>query len=669
MKPIRLAILLTAWLFTYSASCQPIDDWQEALRQWMTAEDMEEGLSEEIMELMESWASTPINLNQTSREELEQLPFLTAQEVEGLVEYLDRYHPIRSLNELTMITVLDYDKRRLLEYFVSVGSEQPKRVWPRWKDVAQYGQHRLTATAKLPFYDRRGDQNGYLGYKYRHDVRYQFSYGNRIKLGLTAAQDAGEPFFASNNRWGYDHYSYFLQLRDMGRLEELNIGMYRVQMGMGLVMNTGFQLGKLAMLPTMGRSSRLLTAHSSRSAGSYLQGAAATVRMAKQWRLTAFASYRGIDATLNSDGTARTLLTDGYHRTPTEMAKKNNTHRTDLGGSIGWRRQTLHVNANIVYTRLNRPLMPSKQNALYRQYAAEGSDFTNVSLDYGYNNHRWAVSGETALNGHGALAAIHSLSYRLTDELSLMALHRYYDKQYTTLHGRAFSEGGHVQNEHGIYLGAGWQPSRRWLLQGYADYAHFSWPRYQVSAASDAFDALLSARYQHRHWTLDGRYRYHIRQHDSNDHRLLVNKTDHRLRLGIGYDGIRQLSARLQADGVQVGTIGGGKSWGVMLAGHTTWQWRWLKADGHIGWFHTDDYDSRIYQYERSVAYDFSFPTYYGHGLRYSLMIRADLGRHLLASAKLGVTNYFDRSTIGSGLQQVDQSSITDLLLQIKYKL
>ncbi|MCH5307854.1 MAG: helix-hairpin-helix domain-containing protein [Prevotella sp.] len=366
---LRKIILLIIWLFTTTTFAQT--DWYGALRQWLTAEDMEEAYGEETMELLEEMVGARINLNQTTREELEQLPFLSAQQVEGLVEYLDRYRPIHSLSELQMVTALDYETRRLLEYFVEVREEKPKSVWPKLDNVLKYGRHTFMATAKIPFYERRGDRNGYLGYRYRHDLRYQFNYNNRIKFGLTAAQDAGEPFFSGQNSQGYDHYSYYLQLRDMGILEELNIGMYRVQMGLGLVMNTGFRLGKLATLQSMGRSTRTLTAHSSRSDAGYLQGAATTLRLSKHWSITAFASLRYIDATLNEDGTARTLITSGYHRTPTEMSKKHNTQESDFGGSIGWRKGTLYVNANTVYTHFNRPLQPQTAT-LYRRYANGG---------------------------------------------------------------------------------------------------------------------------------------------------------------------------------------------------------------------------------------------------------------------------------------------------------
>ena len=651
-------------MLTLGSYGQTTTDWQEALRQWMTAEDVEDGYGEETMELLAEQAEAKINLNRTTREELEQLPFLTAQQVEGIVEYLYRYGPIRSTAELQMITALDYETRRLLLHFVYVGEGESKSPWPTLSDVARYGKQTLMATGKIPFYDRKGDRNGYLGYKYRHDVRYQFTYHDRIKFGLTGAQDAGEPFFSGRNKTGYDHYSYYFQLRKMGRLEELNIGMYRVQLGMGLVMNTSFGLGKLATLQSLGRSTHALTAHSSRSQADYFQGAAATVRLNDHWRVTAFASYRKTDGTLNDDSTLRTLLTDGYHRTPTEMGKKNNTKEVDAGISIGWRRGTLHVNGNMVYTHFDQRLVPLKTPE-YRHYAAEGNDFANMSVDYGFNNARIGVSGETAINRNGAIALIHTLNYRLTDDITLMALHRYYDKRYTALHARSFSEGGHVQNEHGIYAGATWKPSRSWTLQGYADYAHFSWPRYQVSTASDAFDMLLSGRHTHRQWTWEGRYRMHLRQRNNSEKNLVQNRPEHRLRLLALVDANEHLQLQTQADGV---CVRGEEKYtcGLMFSQRATWQNSHFKIDGNIGWFHTDDYDSRIYQYERSVLYDFSFPMYYGHGLRYSLMARVKTG-HLTATAKIGVTNYFDRSSIGTGLQMVSHSSMADMLLQVRW--
>ena len=650
--------------------------WEQLFRDWMSLEDVDYG--EDTFELLASLAENKLNLNQTTREELERLPFLSAAQIEELIAYRDRYKPMRSVNELLMIRSLDWNTRRLLACFVHCGiAEAPTSGLPSLSTLLHEGRNTLQATLKVPFYERKGDQNGYAGYRYRHDLRYQFNYRDRLKFGLTAAQDAGEPFFARNNSWGYDHYSYFFQLRRMGRLEELNLGMFRVQMGMGLVMNTGFHLGKLAMLQSQGRSNHVLTAHTSRSSYGYLRGAAATWRLTDHWRLTAFASYRPLDATLNDDGTARTIVTNGYHRTESELAKKNNTHLTDLGARLAWRASALgglaSLSVNVLYSHFDRPLVPyatastaSTASSLYRRYALSGSSFFHTSLDYAFTHYRWSFAGETAVNRDGALAAIHSLSYRLSSKWTLMLLHRYYDKRYTAFHAYAFSEGGTTQNEHGVYLGATWSPTRNTLLKAYADYAHFPWARYQTSLPGDAFDAMLYARTLfYDKVTVEARYRFHLRQRDNDQRTFLQNRYEHRARLRLSLP-LTSLSLSTQADAALVDNLIG-RSRGLMLSQQLAWHYRWLQLSGMVGWFHTDDYDSRLYQYEPSVRYDFSFPMYYGHGLRYALMARADLGRFLVA-AKIGTTNYFDRAVISSGLQQVSRSSMTDLLLQFLYR-
>ena len=418
----------------------------------------------------------------------------------------------------------------------------------------------------------------------------------------------------------------------------------------------------------MGRNSKLLTAHTSRSVVGYLQGAAATVSLSKQFKLTTFASYRPVDATLNENGTARTLVNNGYHRTPTEMDKKYNTHETDLGFSFGWRKGMLYINANGVYTHLDRRLSPEKENTLYRRYAAEGSDFSNFSLDYGYNNYRMSFAGETAINRNGAIAAIHSLSYVASEQIKLTAIHRYFDKSYTALHAYSFCEGGSVQNEHGVYLGINWQPARSWLIQGYADYAHFSWPRYRISAPSDAFDAMVTTKYSQQKWSLEGRYRLHLRQQDNSTKDRLINRTDHQVRLNWSYTVAPKLTLRTQANAVSKATEQGNQK-GIMLCEEAAWKGRRLQIDANFGWFNTDDYNSRIYYFEKSVLYDHTSTMYYGQGIHYTLMAKAELGKRLTLAAKMMVTNYFDRSFISSGLQQVDRSSMTDMLVQLRYAL
>ena len=652
--------MLLFMCFTCIVQAQSGHEWERYLNEVMTAEDASSVTWEDTYDLLCELEQHPMDINQATREQLEQLPFLSAQQVEEIVEYLYRYGPMKSLAELRMIRSLDDGRRSLLTYFIFIGDRSQETGDSR---LTARVLNELMATGRIPFYERKGDTGAYQGYPYRQWLRYQLTYGDQLKAGIVGSQDAGEPFFAGKNRLGYDYYSFYLQLNHWRRIETLVLGNFRVSMGMGLILNNSFGLGKVSMLQNMGRPTSTVRAHSSRSSDGYLQGAAATVNITKGLTATGFISYRAMDATLNKDGTAATIVTSGYHRTETELEKKNNLKNTTFGGNVRYQANGYHAGFNLVGTHLNRELNPNT-TALYRQYYAQGYDFLNVSADYGYVHHRFSVNGETALNREGALATINSVSLQLGSEWSLMALYRFYSYRYTSLYANSYSDGGSVQNESGIYIGATWQPSPSWKLMAYTDFAYFPWAKYQISQSSHSWDQLLQVSYSKKRWSFGGRYRLRIRQKDNDDKTALVTRTEHRGRLSAEYSSV--WSSRTQVD---FGFISfNAPEAGLMVSETLGFTHRWLRLNGGLGWFHTDSYDSRVCLYELGPLYSYSFTQFSGEGIRYWLMARVNIGSRLMLTAKMGVTNYFDRSTIGSSYQQINRSSQTDLDLQLRWK-
>lgn len=67
------------------------------------------------------------------------------------------------------------------------------------------------------------------------------------------------------------------------------------------------------------------------------------------------------------------------------------------------------------------------------------------------------------------------------------------------------------------------------------------------------------------------------------------------------------------------------------------------------------------------MTYNFSFPSFYGEGIRYALLLSSDIIKNVRLTAKAATTNYFDRNTIGTAQQQIDQSSMTDIQLQLRW--
>lgn len=319
-------------------------------------EDFEQTAWEDYEEELEELAQHPLNLNTATREEMEHLPFLTPSQVEDIQAYLHRYHGMKTMAELALIPSISWYQRQLMNSFFYVADETPRQQFPSLKNILKYGKHEVMGMVKVPFYERKGDgkgADGYLGYKYRHGVRYQFRYGDYVKMGFVGAQDAGEPFGSGRNNLGYDFYSFYLQVRKLGRWKNITLGRYRLHEGMGLILNNDFSFGKLSVLSSLGRTTSQIKVHSSRSSANYLQGAAATYTLLKGLDLTGFLSYRKIDATLSDEGGIKTILKTGLHRTRREIARQDIASNTLVGAT-----STIAIRAGISEPPVSIPLSP-----------------------------------------------------------------------------------------------------------------------------------------------------------------------------------------------------------------------------------------------------------------------------------------------------------------------
>ena len=211
-QALAAALLLSASAIqaqnnTWQAPAGTSSLWEQFLDNLSDYDDIEAGSTEEMYEELRELETNPIDLNNATDDDIQRLAFLSNAQREELTEYLDRHRPVRSIGELAMIKSLDNVTLQLLSSFVYVGSIDESRKFPTWKEIAKHGKNELVGYVKIPFYERKGDREAYLGYKYKHWIRYKYSYGQLLQAGITGAQDAGEPFFGSHNKMGYDHYA------------------------------------------------------------------------------------------------------------------------------------------------------------------------------------------------------------------------------------------------------------------------------------------------------------------------------------------------------------------------------------------------------------------------------------------------------------------------------
>lgn len=633
--------------------------------------------SEQMEDLYELYCH-PLNLNDLDEAQLSQLPFLTQVQVGDIVDYAERHRPLLSTGELMSIASLGYAERRLLQLFTYAGEMPAKRL--TLNDLLRYSHSDLTLRADVPLYTRMGfadypastlaahPNKVYRGSQPYLSARYRLESTKHLEAGFQLEKDPGES--------GVDYWAAYALVRHIGPLDVLAVGDYRLMFGHGLVVNTASGFGKMMMLSNVERMDRGIRRHSSMQESGYMSGAAATLNLSSRWRVSAFFSQRRADGTLLTDGSGvSSLKTDGLHRTFLEDSKKGNLTKTDWGGNLSWQGRRLRLSATAVHTRFSLPLRPqhSTPTTLYRLYNAAGTDFTAMSLAYRYVAQRFLLSGETATTADGGIATLNMLQTELgTHRLTLVQ--RYYSADFVSINGKTFSANSRPQNESGIY--AGWRHalSRRLTAEAYADFMYFPWLKYQVSQSSYGFEGMAQVTYAPSEPHLLS-LSYRLRTRELNSEQVgtgpvpLQQQTQHTARLFHVYEpsAVWRLKSTLQATLVHRDDTGSRVGW----AWSESLSWRrlqWLQLSAVLTWFHTSDYATRLYTYEPSLFYTFGMSALYDHGLRGVLLAQVRLPYRLDLLARVGWTNYFRRTTIGTALDQIPQSHREDLQVQVRWR-
>lgn len=665
----RLFIILLCVIACSTLSHAQSYTLEDLIIEVIDVDEYDEDQITELYERLSELEANPKNINTAEYDDFAVIPLLNIDQISDIMYYRDKYGYLRTMEELSLIRSIDRPMRLLLSRLF-FAAQPPVKPWYKgesFDSLMHHGHGSALVSAGIPLYERAGNAD-YLGDKYKYSVKVKGHFADYIKFGITGSKDDGEPFLRNGNRQGFDSYSFYLTLNRIGIVKTLVLGRFNVKFGEGIILNNGFSLGKQYMLSSTGTASTAISGHGSRSDSHYLQGAATTIApfrngFFKNVELSAFLSYRYLDATLSSDGSVRTIITSGYHRKDTEMGKHNNTSEMMTGGRISWKHNGWHAGVSGVYTNYNRILTPA--NSLYKRYAPHGDAFWNASADYGYLSHRFAFSGETATGDCGSIATLNTLAVRLPHNVKLTAVQRYYAYQYYAMLASAFSDGGYVQNESGIYIGVSLPLASHLSLSCYTDYAYFPWARYRTSSSSYSWDNSATLTYSRNTWNVQGRYRIRKRQIDAED--MLVTRTEHTARLVYNKE-IGNWTLRTQGDWHSIVSPIGDTNGHAISQTVTAKLWKIISASLTMAYFNTKDYDSRIYIYERGLVESYGMSSFYGRGIRSSGILRADIGKKWMLAAKFGVTNYFDRTTISSSDRMIPQSYKPDVDVQLRYK-
>ena len=321
---------------------------------------------------------TPVDLNNTSDEELARLYFLSPKQIDDILAYADR-HPFESLAELRLIPSLaDYEIRDLLP-FVHITNHHSPMTNSFPKEVFANARHELIARV-----DARNIEGVETADPMYVQTRYRFDYRRRVVFGAQLRRPAGGG--AKDLQYGA-----YVQLRDIApHLHTVVGGNFQASFGQGLVLAPVFRSGKSAYVASVGQSAEGLRYYSSVD-GEGLHGAGTTLRWEwdKQTRLDVSALY--------------------------SMKRANDSVWHHLvGANLTFRYKRLQVQLTAIENIWSDSIRPTR-NAAYNQHYFRGTNQAVLGASARYNHGWFDAFAELATAQNYTISSLGSSAVSLSE--------------------------------------------------------------------------------------------------------------------------------------------------------------------------------------------------------------------------------------------------------------
>ena len=640
----------------------------------------------ELYDKLSNLNEHPLSLNSATKEELGDLFFLNEVQIDEIVGYREKYKGFLSLYELQTLISIDSKTLQWLLYFVCAEPSVDYRTL-KFKDYILKG----TKTVQLRYEsvierqkgysqpDSSQTKNFYPGSPGKLYFRMVHKNGQRLSYGLTAEKDQGEQFFKGNQKSGFDFYSaHFFKIGGR-RINTIALGDYHLSFGQGLTCWSGMTFRSFNDFASVYKSGSNISPYRSANEYNFLRGTAIKFKSNKS-DFTLFYSNKLIDGNILNADSLQTMDQEyfnlisftGYHRTDTEMKNKKTVREQITGGHYTINLSKLKFGLTAAVGGYSKSIEKADKPVNY--YDFSGKSFTNLGWDYTFSYMNFLVFGELGFDGK-TFANISSIFIKINPRLSTTLLYRNYPAAYHATYANAFRIGGETSNEKGLYFSFLYQLSKRIKINGYFDKFSFPWLKYQVDQPSAGYQYLFHAEYLLDYKTsMSARIKFDKRQTNLPENETCLNEiTDIRkfsVKYGVDYRLSGQIRLETGLDYTKYYIQKGSTGEGFLLRQDI--QFFALKEKLMLALrycvFFTDDYASGIYSYENDMPGTFSIPVNYDKGARYYLLARYNLNEHTAFWFKLARTSFFDKTTVGSGLSEIQGNHKTDVKGELVWK-
>ena len=690
MISLKHILVVLFGVFSLGLMAQEKNDIIQQRIEFISEQVESEGLDlTDVIEQLNFLYDNPINLNSAKMEDLQELGLLTDIQISDLLLHRRLFGKFISIYEIQGLQYWDMNTIRLVLPFVRV-DDKLDQLHVGLKEAFQQGKFEAYFRYQTIVEDRAGyedvpdsiqenSNSYYYGNGDRYYTRLRFSYRTNLSVGVTAEKDPGEQFFKGNQKNGFDFYSAHAFYKGGKYFKSLALGDYQVQIGQGLNLWSGYAFGKTADVTNVKKSANPLKPYTSVDETRFLRGAAFEVGY-KDFSLTTFGSYKGVDASIIADSLIEeqefvsSINLTGFHRTNSEVARKNTLNEIIAGSNLRYRKRNFHAGIAGVYQGYDRSYV--KDTLPYNQFDFRGKNTVGLSADYSWVIKNFNFFGEIATSTYSwGLANVHGVLFSMDSRASMSVVYRNYSKDYQTFYNAGFAEGGKAQNESGLYAGLKLNLTRQFAVNTYIDVFKFPWMKYQVDGPSNGHEFMIQPSYKPRRGTeLYVRFREQRRQKNSRDSdgtiTGLEDITQRNYRLNLNFKVSESVTLKSRIEYVTINRASNTPEDGFIITQDILFKPKSFPVDLSLRYalFDTDSYDSRIYTYENNALYVFSVPSYYYRGSRAYAMIRYTFARKFDLWVRYGVSIYANRKTLGSGSEQITGNTKSDVTIQLRMK-
>lgn len=629
-------IILFLFFFSNDIFAQLPDEIKDRLEKYIENSETQEDYSVLLDQIMQYY-DQPFNLNTCTLEELMQFPLLEPQQAIALVNHRKLFGEFIDLAELQVVG-LDIETIKLIQPFVSVELSAHQKVLNFEKEL-KFGQKSFVTTLK--YAEPNSLPSSVIGSEWSQNLRLRY-FGNRYSFGINADKDAGEKYWNK----GPDFITAHIAVKNIGKLNYAVLGDYILHFGQGLVIGSGFGMGKGANVMNVKRGRQPVREYRGINEFQFFRGAAAQYSINKKLQFVTAVSVSKIDATLNLDSLKNQLQIsnfdfDGYHRTSAELDKKNNTTQTLFYGMGQYSSKAGNIQIGVSRFQYSNELIPS--NDLYKKYYPQQNDATYIQIAQNHSIKNVHIFSEFAIDLLSQKKAIIAgMFFPLGTKIETVILYRNYEPGFVARYSTAF--GQNSQNEHGMYTGIKYVLHRKLWVSMYQDLYEQPWLQYTTDGKaynSDVFfqiDKMFTKK--------SGTYlrvRRNISTENNPDetriqHLLERNATNLRWHLKNEIASNMQIEFRLEGNVVHLDNKSTYQ--GSLMFFELTQKLLRNKISLNTRYtlFNTENYNNRIYAFENQLLYDFSSAAFYGKGFSYYILLSARVYKGWKLAARYALT-------------------------------